>query len=554
MRFKNPQKARGVIGAASQIADHFLHIRSRRRPGPVPGAQPAAAGGRGRRARAPCSTTTSSTTNTSGFEEFAEHARSDLLGRRPHRHRADPRARSRRSATTSCAANGSSSAGRWASPSRSTACPPSGRSSTSCCCAATWAGPAAGACPVRGHSNVQGDRTMGIWEQMPDAFLDALEQRVRLRPAPRPRPRLGERHQGHARGPGQGLPRRRRQLRPRRPGQRPSPRTPCGAAASPPTSPPSSTGPTPSAARPRYPAHPRPHRTDTQAGGEQFVTVENSMSEVHTSHGRLKPASQLLLSEVAILCRLAAPHPRRPGGHSVGGVRGRLRHHPRPDLPRRARASHDFNRRVVRARRHQAAEPGQRGRLPHRHRQGRVHRQRVRDAARPRGPPAAADPALPRPVEHHPVHATTTATGASTDSRRVVMVNPARHGRARPGRKAAGRPGQRLGTTTSSAGRRTSRWSPYPTAPRLRRRVLPGDQCPGPAGQRRRHQQPADLQGHRGPAGAHRVGGTSVMRAGCPGEADGPVASRRAGPRSTARTHPRSRLPVRSRFSSKKSG
>ncbi|HXA31902.1 MAG TPA: FdhF/YdeP family oxidoreductase [Acidimicrobiales bacterium] len=36
--------------------------------------------------------------------------------------------------------------------------------------------PGAGACPVRGHSNVQGDRTMGIWEQPPPAFLDALEQ------------------------------------------------------------------------------------------------------------------------------------------------------------------------------------------------------------------------------------------------------------------------------------------------------------------------------------------------------------------------------------------
>ena len=34
--------------------------------------------------------------------------------------------------------------------------------------------PGAGACPVRGHSNVQGDRTMGIWERMPDSFLDKL--------------------------------------------------------------------------------------------------------------------------------------------------------------------------------------------------------------------------------------------------------------------------------------------------------------------------------------------------------------------------------------------
>lgn len=34
--------------------------------------------------------------------------------------------------------------------------------------------PGAGACPVRGHSNVQGDRTMGIYEKPPAAFLDRL--------------------------------------------------------------------------------------------------------------------------------------------------------------------------------------------------------------------------------------------------------------------------------------------------------------------------------------------------------------------------------------------
>src|SRR4029079_16841011 len=34
--------------------------------------------------------------------------------------------------------------------------------------------PGAGLFPVRGHSNVQGDRTMGIWERPPEHFLDAL--------------------------------------------------------------------------------------------------------------------------------------------------------------------------------------------------------------------------------------------------------------------------------------------------------------------------------------------------------------------------------------------
>jgi anaerobic selenocysteine-containing dehydrogenase len=42
-----------------------------------------------------------------------------------------------------------------------------------------------------------------------------------------------------------------------------------------------------------------------QATGEQFVTVEDSMSIVHQSRGRLSPPSEQLLSEVAIICRLA---------------------------------------------------------------------------------------------------------------------------------------------------------------------------------------------------------------------------------------------------------
>lgn len=44
---------------------------------------------------------------------------------------------------------------------------------------------------------------------------------------------------------------------------------------------------------------------DLQAGEEQFVTVENSMSEISASRGRLEPASPDLLSEVAIISRLA---------------------------------------------------------------------------------------------------------------------------------------------------------------------------------------------------------------------------------------------------------
>ncbi|MEV4423187.1 FdhF/YdeP family oxidoreductase [Patulibacter sp. NPDC049589] len=40
----------------------------------------------------------------------------------------------------------------------------------------------AGLCPVRGHSNVQGDRTMGIWEQPPEGFLDRLDEALGFSP------------------------------------------------------------------------------------------------------------------------------------------------------------------------------------------------------------------------------------------------------------------------------------------------------------------------------------------------------------------------------------
>ncbi|MCE2787936.1 MAG: FdhF/YdeP family oxidoreductase [Bacteroidota bacterium] len=42
--------------------------------------------------------------------------------------------------------------------------------------------PGAGTCPVRGHSNVQGDRTMGIYEKPPQAFLDSIERVFGFKP------------------------------------------------------------------------------------------------------------------------------------------------------------------------------------------------------------------------------------------------------------------------------------------------------------------------------------------------------------------------------------
>lgn len=165
--------------------------------------------------------------------------------------------------------------------------------------------PGAGVCPVRGHSNVQGDRTMGIFERPAPAFLDALEKEFGFT-APREHGfdvvrairalRDGEAKVFFAMG-GNFV------------------------AASP------DTDVTEAAMRKaRLTVHvstklnrshcvtgaralilPTLGRTerDTQSGGDQFVTVEDSMGMVHASRGRLAPASPQLLSEPAIVARLA---------------------------------------------------------------------------------------------------------------------------------------------------------------------------------------------------------------------------------------------------------
>ena len=57
---------------------------------------------------------------------------------------------------------------------------------------------------------------------------------------------------------------------------------------------------------------PRPHRKDVQAGGEQFVTVEDSMGMVHASRGRLAPAAtRPAAPSPPSSARLAARCPRR---------------------------------------------------------------------------------------------------------------------------------------------------------------------------------------------------------------------------------------------------
>ncbi len=166
--------------------------------------------------------------------------------------------------------------------------------------------PGAGPCPVRGHSNVQGDRTMGIYEKPSEAFLDRLGAEFGFEP---PRAHgfdtvdaIQAMHDGRGKvffAMGGNF-----------------------AAATP------DTALTHAALRNcaltvqvstklnrSHVVHGREAlilpclgRTeiDQQAGGLQAVTVEDSMSMVHLSSGMNAPASRALLSEPAIVARLGA--------------------------------------------------------------------------------------------------------------------------------------------------------------------------------------------------------------------------------------------------------
>jgi molybdopterin-dependent oxidoreductase alpha subunit len=165
--------------------------------------------------------------------------------------------------------------------------------------------PGAGACPVRGHSNVQGDRTMGIWERPADAFLDALAREFDFEP-----PR---RHGLDTVETIKAMHERRVKVFFAVGGNflSATPDTEFTAEA---------------LRRCRLTAHVstklnRAHlvtgeqalilpclgRTerDVREAGEQFVSVENSMGVVHSSRGSLEPASEHLLSEPVIVARLA---------------------------------------------------------------------------------------------------------------------------------------------------------------------------------------------------------------------------------------------------------
>ena len=165
--------------------------------------------------------------------------------------------------------------------------------------------PGAGLLPVRGHSNVQGDRTMGIWERPPAHFLDRLQAEFGFDP---PRQNgfdtvdaIRALRDGRARvfiGLGGNF-------------VQAAPDTDVTTAAL------RSARLTVQISTKINRSHltrgetalilPTLGRTeqDIQASGPQFVSVEDSTCSVHASRGPLRPASPLLRSEVAIVTGMA---------------------------------------------------------------------------------------------------------------------------------------------------------------------------------------------------------------------------------------------------------
>ncbi len=165
--------------------------------------------------------------------------------------------------------------------------------------------PGAGACPVRGHSNVQGDRTMGIYEQPSDDVPRPPRCGGRLRPASPAGLRHRGRHRGDGGGSGRRVRRHGRQLRGRGPGHRrdegrPGPLRADGADLhqAQPLAPVHRGGSAP-------PALPRPHRTRHHRRS-RAAGLRRGLDERRARlAGRNEPASPHLRSEVAIVCDLA---------------------------------------------------------------------------------------------------------------------------------------------------------------------------------------------------------------------------------------------------------
>ncbi|GAA0196884.1 FdhF/YdeP family oxidoreductase [Glutamicibacter creatinolyticus] len=166
--------------------------------------------------------------------------------------------------------------------------------------------PGAGACPVRGHSNVQGDRTMGIWEKPSETLLKAIDTEFGIH-APRQHG-YDSTETLHAfendavdvfvsMGGNFALANSETELL--EAGMQRAKLTVH-----------ISTKPNRShvvhgQTSLILPTLGRTDKDDKHPGGAQFLSVEDSMSVIHSTQGRLSPVSEHLLAEPVIVARMA---------------------------------------------------------------------------------------------------------------------------------------------------------------------------------------------------------------------------------------------------------
>jgi len=165
--------------------------------------------------------------------------------------------------------------------------------------------PGAGVCPLRGHSNVQGNRTVGITEKPTAAFLEKLEQVFGFTPPKNHGHDAVKAMEAMVAGEAKAL----ICVGGNFAVAMPDPEKSYAAMKSLDLSVQVGTKLNRShllVARESF-VFPCLGRTelDLQASGRQAITVEDSMSMVHASSGKLKPASEHLLSEIDIVARMA---------------------------------------------------------------------------------------------------------------------------------------------------------------------------------------------------------------------------------------------------------
>ncbi|ENS53094.1 FdhF/YdeP family oxidoreductase [Brucella melitensis] len=205
--------------------------------------------------------------------------------------------------------------------------------------------PGAGLCPVRGHSNVQGDRTVGINEHPPVAFLDVLEREFGFKPPREPGHNVLGAIGAMLDGTAQAFVALGGNF------ARATPDSPIISRAL------SSQRLTVHIATKLNHSHLVPGRDSfilpclghteidlNSKGVAQIVTVEDSMSMVHGSGGINQPASPLLRSEVAIIAGMANATlgPKPVDWLALADDYDLIREHIARVLP----DFHDYNRRV----------------------------------------------------------------------------------------------------------------------------------------------------------------------------------------------------------------